>query len=53
MIFSPIEKDYGRMVSSNMIQNFPIDSTDVSNARTIFGPYLASVEGKQFEGNLN
>ena len=34
------------MVSSNMIKNFPIDSTDVSNARAIFGPELASVRGK-------
>ena len=46
MIGSPSEKDYGRMVSSNMIKNCPIDSTDVSNARTIFGPDLASVRGK-------
>ena len=46
MIGSPIEKDYGGMVSSNMIKNFPIDSTDVSNARAIFGPYLSSVRGK-------
>ena len=34
------------MVSSNMIKNFPIDSTDVSNACAIFGPYFASVRGK-------
>ena len=46
MIGSPSEKDYGGMVSSNMIKNFPIDSTDVSNARAIFGPDLASVRGK-------
>ena len=36
MIGSPSEKDYGGMVSSNMIKNCPIDSTDVSNARAIF-----------------
>ena len=46
MIGSPSEKDYGGMVSSNMIKNCPIDSTDVSNARAIFGPDLASVKGK-------
>ena len=46
MIVSPSEKDYGGMVSSNMIKNCPIDSTDVSNARAIFGPDLASVRGK-------
>ena len=46
MIGSPSEKDYGGMVSSNMIKKFPNDSTDVSNARAIFGPDLASVSGK-------
>ena len=46
MIGSPSEKDYGWMVSSNMIKNCPIDSTDVSNARAIFGTDLASVRGK-------
>ena len=46
MIVSPSEKYYGGMVSSNMIKNFPIDSTDVSNARTIFAPYLASARGE-------
>ena len=46
MIGSPSEKDYGGMVSSNTIRKRPIDSTDVSNARAIFGPYLASVRGK-------
>ena len=46
MIGSPSEKDYGGMVSSNIIKNFPIDSTDVSNTRAIFGPYLACVRGK-------
>ena len=46
MIGSPSEKNYGVMVSSNMIKNCPIDSTDVSNARAIFGPDLASVRGK-------
>ena len=46
MIGSPSEKNYGGMVSSNMIKNCPIDSTDVSNARAIFGPDLVSVRGK-------
>ena len=46
MIGSPNEKDYGGMISSNMIKNCPIDSTDVSNTRAIFGPDLASVRGK-------
>ena len=46
MIGSPSENDYGGMVSSNMIKNCPIYSTDVSNARAIFVPDLASVRGK-------
>ena len=46
MIGSPSEKDYRGMVSSNMIKKCPIDSTDVSNARAIFGPDLASVRGE-------
>ena len=46
MIGSPIEKYYGGMVSSNMIKNCPIDSTDVSNARVIFGTDLASFRVK-------
>ena len=49
MIGSPSDKDYGGMVSSNMIKNCPIDSTDVSNARAIFGPDLASVRGNTFQ----
>ena len=48
MIGSPSEKDYGGMVSSNIIKNCPIDSTDVSNARAIFGPDLANIRGKTF-----
>ena len=46
IIGSPSEKDYGGKVSSNMIKNCPIDSTNVSNARAIFGPDLAIVRGK-------
>jgi len=34
------------MVSSNMIENCPISTSDVSNARAIFGPDLPSVRGK-------
>ena len=49
MIGRPSEKDYGGMVSSNMIKNCPIDSTDVSNARAIFGPDLASVREKSVQ----
>ena len=46
IIRSPSEKDYGGMVSSNMIKNYPIYSTDVSNARAIFVSDLSSVRGE-------
>ena len=34
------------MVSSNIIENCPILTSDVSNARAIFGPDLPSLRGK-------
>ena len=40
------KKDYKGMVSNNLILNCPITSKDVSKARTIFGPDLASIRGK-------
>jgi hypothetical protein len=43
------EKDYKGMVSNNLIANCPISSKDVSNARTIFGPDLASIRGKTLQ----
>jgi hypothetical protein len=43
MMGNPSEKDYKGMVSNNLIANCPINSQDVANARTIFGPDLASV----------
>ncbi len=43
---NPSKKDYQGMVSSNMITNCPISTSDVTNARAIFGPDLASVRGK-------
>ena len=46
MMGNPSEKDYKGMVSNNLIANCPISSKDVSNARTIFGPDLASIRGK-------
>ena len=46
LLGNPSEKDYRGMVSSNMIKNCPISTSDVSNARAIFGPDLASVRGK-------
>ena len=46
LLGNPSEKDYQGMVSSNMKKNCPISTSDVSNARAIFGPDLASVRGK-------
>jgi len=46
MMGNPSQKDCKGMVSNNLIANCPITSKDVSNARTIFGPDLASIRGK-------
>ncbi len=46
LLGNPSEKDYEGMVSSNMIANCLISTSDVTNARAIFGPDLASVRGK-------
>ncbi len=43
MMGNQSEKDYKGMVSNNLIANCPINLQDVANARTIFGPDLASV----------
>jgi hypothetical protein len=44
----PSQKDFKHMVSSNMITNCPVTSTDVDNANTLFGPDLATLKGKTF-----
>jgi hypothetical protein len=46
LIGSPSKKDYRGMVSSNLISNCPFSKTNVTNVRAIFGPDLASVQGK-------
>jgi hypothetical protein len=46
MLGNPSEKDYQGLVSGNLINNCPISSSNMSNARAIFGPDLASVRGK-------
>jgi hypothetical protein len=45
MIGNPSKEDYRGLVSSNMISNCPIAPTNITNARTIFGPDLTSVWG--------
>jgi hypothetical protein len=46
MIGNPSKGDYRGLVRSNMISNCPIASTNITNAHAIFGPDLASVQGK-------
>ncbi len=46
IIGNPSKGDYKGLLSSNMISNCPIAPADITNARTIFGPDLASVHGK-------
>jgi hypothetical protein len=52
MIGNPSEKDYNWMVSGNLITNCPITTTDINNARAMFGPDLASIRGKTVQRTL-
>jgi hypothetical protein len=46
MIGNPSKGDFKGMVSGNLIKNCPVTMTDITNARKIFGPDLASIRGK-------
>ena len=47
MLGYPSEKEYLQMVrKSNGIANCPVSPTDITNARVIYGPYLAGVQKK-------
>jgi hypothetical protein len=46
MIRNPSKKDFKNMVRENLINNYPVTSNDVTNARAIFGPDLANLRGK-------
>jgi hypothetical protein len=46
MIGCPSEQDFKGMVRANMICNCPINANDITNARNIWGPDLASIRGK-------
>jgi hypothetical protein len=46
LIGYPSPRDFKNMVSSNMIKNCPINPSDVTNAKKIFGPDLATLKGK-------
>jgi hypothetical protein len=46
MMGNPSKAGYKGMVSHNLIPNCPVASSDITNARAIFGPDLLSVQGK-------
>jgi len=43
MLGNPSEVDYRGMMSHNLIPNCPVTSSDITNARVIFGPDLPSM----------
>ncbi len=45
LIGNSSKKDYKGLVISKMIANCPITTADITNAREIFGPDLASMRG--------
>jgi hypothetical protein len=49
LIGNPSKSNFKGMVSNNMITNCPITTTAITNARSIFGPDLASVRGKSVQ----
>jgi hypothetical protein len=46
MIGNPSKGDFKGMVSRNLIKNCPVTTTDITNARAIFGSDLTSIRGK-------
>ena len=46
MIGNPSKGDFKGMMSSNMIKNCSVTPSDIANTKEIFGPALASVQGK-------
>ena len=49
MIDHPSERDFISMVRNNMIKNFPIAATDITNDHAMFGPNLDGARGKTVE----
>ena len=43
---NPTVDDFEKMVCANQIQNFPITSKDITNAKVVFSTHLAGVRGK-------
>jgi hypothetical protein len=46
MLGNPCKEDFQGVVSGNLIPNCPIAGANISNARKIFGPDLASIHRK-------
>ena len=46
-----MERDFGNMVCSNMIGNFPVTFDDVENAKLVFGPDVTLLKGKSVRRN--
>ena len=48
MIGSPPEKEFKELVSENCtaLKSIPVKCADITNAHTIFGPYLSGVRGE-------
>jgi hypothetical protein len=46
MMGNPSKADYKGVVSHNLIPNCPVTSSDITNAKAIFGSDLPSVGGK-------
>ena len=51
MIGQPSERKFKSMVSNNIIQNFPITASGISNDRNMFGPNLAVTRNKTVQKN--
>ena len=47
LLGNPMVDDFEKMVRANQIQNSPISSKDITNAKFIFGTHLAGVRGKK------
>ena len=45
------DRDFKYMVRNNIIKNFPITDSDVTNSHTMFGPNLASTRVKTVRHN--
>ncbi len=52
MIGNPSKSDYKGMVRGSMIQNCPVTLKDITNARAIFSPNLASIREKMVQRTL-